>query len=129
MLRWGKTPCWKSRQRMRKAVLARPMAASGKCQVSDLQEGEIIIQRLQWWDRRCLKHSRGTGREQECWVPLQRTSKGQVDNVSPCWKALDEGVFVWVLSGGRSQNKNQGEDVEEWLYLSRNSRLEFFFFF
>lgn len=29
----------------------------------------------------------------ECWVPLQRTSKGQMDNVTPCCKALEEGVL------------------------------------
>lgn len=65
---------------------------SMRCQVSGLQEGEIIIQGLQWWDRRCLKHSRGAGRKQECWVPLQRTSKGQMGGCGG-------GGVIWVLSG------------------------------
>lgn len=30
--------------------------------------------------------------------------------------------LIWHTDGERSQNKNQGEAVEEWLYLSGNSR-------
>lgn len=78
---------------------------SMRCQVSGLQEGEIIIQWLQW---RFLKHSRGAGRKQECWVPLQRTSKGHRDNVSPCWKAVEEGVL-----SGCYLARRQGEVPEQ----------------
>lgn len=101
---------------------------SVRCQVRGLQEGERIIQGLQRWDRRCSEHSRGAGRKQECWVPLQRTSKGQMDNVSPCWKLWRRVCYlgvIWHRDVERSQNKNQGEAAEEWLYLSGNNRLEF----
>lgn len=63
----------------------------------------------------------------ECWVPLQRTSKGQMDNVTRAGRLWRRGCYLGLIchgDGETSQNKNQGEAVEEWLYLSGNSRLE-----
>lgn len=94
--------CWKCRQRMGKVVLVKA-DGSMRCQVSGLQEGELIIQGLQWWDRRCLKHCRGAGRKQECWVPLQRTSKGHRDNVSPC---SGGGCVIWAR-GPRTKTRGR----------------------
>lgn len=51
-----------------------------------------------------------------------------MDNVSPCWKLWRRACYlgvIWHRDVERSQNKNQGEAAEEWLYLSGNNRLEF----